>query len=91
MARARILAFLAIALVIAVARVPAHHHPARPEQPWTDYRPKSKSRPRDMRVRRPFHWPSPCYLDTAPVVFPGPGVKLRPPFTDPREPPFRNN
>ena len=90
MARPQILVALAIALVIGVARLPAHHHPAARPSPWTDWRPKSKSRPRDMRVRQIFHWPSPCYLDTAPVVFPGPGVKLRPPFGDPRQPPFEN-
>jgi hypothetical protein len=91
MSRAQLAVALAIALVLGVAQVPAHHHPDLPPAPWTSSRPHSKSKhqPRDRRARKIFHWPSPCYLDTAPVIFPGPGAVLRPPFGDTKEPPFK--
>lgn len=82
--RALLLAALVLGAIVAAQPGAAHHHPQRPFQPWTDDRPHSKPRKRDKRVRQIFHWPSPCYLDTAPVIFPGPGASLRPPFSDPK-------
>jgi hypothetical protein len=36
----------------------------------------------DRRIRPYYSWPDPCYLDLAPVVFPGPATILRPAFSD---------
>jgi len=58
-------------------------HRDRAHVPWLDWRPTVKARPgKDRRVRPYFTWPSPCYLDLAPVVFPGPPPRLKPLFAD---------
>lgn len=57
------------------------HHPPVPPSPWIDWRPVSHALPgKDRRVRPHLHWPSPCYLDLEPVVFPGPPPPVRPLF-----------
>lgn len=81
---------LAIAvMVVTVMSQPlfAHHHPRPLPSPWTDRRPvvKIKSKKHSRRQLRPyFYWQEPSYLETAPVVFPGPAPLLPPLFAPAR-------
>jgi hypothetical protein len=69
-------------VVVAAGARPAdaRHREPRP-RPWTDWRPTRRVKPNsDLRVRQYFWWPTPCYLDLAPVVFPDPPPPIRPLF-----------
>ena len=79
--------WVTVTLLLAVASraAPAHHHHRHPDpvpSPWTDRRPvvKDFDRARFQIQRTRFWWRSPSYLETAPVVFPGPVPTLRPLF-----------
>lgn len=74
---------LAALLVIVMSQpLAAHHHPQPRPSPWTDRRPVVKLNPKKghRQLRTRFYWQSPSYLETAPVVFPGPAPTLKPLF-----------
>ena len=82
-----VLLALSAALLVIVLSQPAgaHHHPQPLPRPWTDRRPVVKTRWRGQYQLRPrYFWQSPSYLETAPVVFPGPAPLLPPLFAPAR-------
>lgn len=75
----------ALAVIVLSQPVLAHHHPQPLPKPWTDRRPVVKRKKRgDLQLRPRYYWQSPSYLETAPVVFPGPAPLLPPLFAPDR-------
>lgn len=74
-----------LSVIVMSQPAPAHHHPRPLPSPWTDRRPVVKAKKHGRRQLRPyFYWQSPSYLETAPVVFPGPAPTLPPLFAPAR-------
>lgn len=74
--------FLALLVIVMSQPLAAHHHPRPLPSPWTDRRPvvKLNTRKGHRQLRPYYYWQSPSYLETAPVVFPGPAPTLKPLF-----------